>query len=130
MENLLFTFTYFAFPLYAFFSIHQDPSLLSVCGKRNTSYIVRGNISSPRAWPWQAGIKFSSDNTILCGGSLINTQWVLTAAHCVYGLVRGQQMDQTGCAIPRKRVKVIFGEFDARNTDGYEVHKSKYHILQ
>ncbi len=38
-------------------------------------------------------------------------------------------MDQTGCVVPRKRVKVIFGEFDARNVDGYEVHKSKYRIL-
>ncbi|KAJ7378798.1 Prostasin [Desmophyllum pertusum] len=101
----------------------RKPSLSSVCGERNTSYVVRGNISSPRAWPWQAGIKLSNDNTILCGGSLINAEWVLTAAHCVYGLVRGQRMDRTGCVVPRKGVKVILGEYNARTVEGYEVHK-------
>lgn len=61
--------------------------------------------------------------------SLINAGWVLTAAHCVYGLIRGQNVDSSGCVVPRKGVKVILGEFDARNIDGYEVHKSKcYHL--
>lgn len=102
-----------------------DPLLSLDCGKRNTSYVVRGNISSSRAWPWQTGIKLFNDNKILCGGSLINAQWVLTAAHCVYGLFRGLTVDPSSCVAPRKQVKVILGEFDARNIDGYEVHKGK-----
>lgn len=97
-----------------------------LCGKRNTSYVVRGNISSSRSWPWQVGIKFYNDAKILCGGSLINFGWVLTAAHCVYGLFRGESRDSDGCVTPRKAIKVILGEFDARNIDGYEVQKSKY----
>ena len=50
---------------------------------------------------------------------------MLTAAHCVYGLFRGLTVDSTGCVVPRKQVTLIFGELDARNIDGYEVHKSK-----
>ncbi|XP_029208969.2 chymotrypsinogen A-like [Acropora millepora] len=95
-----------------------------LCGKRNTSYVVRGNISSSRSWPWQVGIKFYNDAKILCGGSLINFGWVLTAAHCVYGLFRGESRDSDGCVTPRKAIKVILGEFDARNIDGYEVQKN------
>ena len=102
-----------------------ESSLPLVCGKRNTSYIVRGNISSSRAWPWQTGIKLFNNNKILCGGSLINAGWVLTAAHCVYRLFNGLSGDSNGCVVPRKDIKVILGEFDSRNTDGYEVHKSK-----
>ena len=97
-----------------------------LCGKRNTSYVVRGNISSSRSWPWQVGIKVYNDAKILCGGSLINLGWVLTAAHCVYGLFRGKSRDSDGCVTPRAAIKVILGEFDARNIDGYEVQKSKY----
>ena len=60
---------------------------------------------------------------------MINKKWVLTAAHCVYGLFRGLTVDSTGCVVPRKQVTLIFGEFDARNIDGYEVHKSKLYTF-
>ncbi|GLD75258.1 chymotrypsinogen A-like protein [Lates japonicus] len=54
------------------------------CGKapRNTR-IVGGQDTSPGSWPWQ--VILIKDNGDLCGGSLINDQWVLTAAHCVTG---------------------------------------------
>ncbi|XP_049451115.1 transmembrane protease serine 3 [Epinephelus fuscoguttatus] len=55
------------------------------CGSRpqyNTR-IVGGNISRPGQFPWQVSLHFSSEH--LCGGSIITSRWVLTAAHCVYG---------------------------------------------
>jgi len=43
--------------------------------------IVGGNLAYQGDVPWHALIVPDASN--LCGGSLINTQWVLTAAHCV-----------------------------------------------
>ncbi|XP_056282565.1 transmembrane protease serine 3 [Pseudoliparis swirei] len=55
------------------------------CGSRPQyhSRIVGGNSSKPGQFPWQVSLHFSSEH--LCGGSIITSLWVLTAAHCVYG---------------------------------------------
>ncbi|XP_065071795.1 plasma kallikrein-like [Rhopilema esculentum] len=58
-----------------------------VCGIRARSRVVGGTHAKYGEWPWQVGIvnqkKFGGDRRyVICGGSLINNQWVLTAAHC------------------------------------------------
>ena len=50
------------------------------------TYIVGGTLSRPRTWPWQASVQyFGTDGAWhhFCGGSLIHTRWIVTAAHCV-----------------------------------------------
>ncbi|KAJ7320600.1 hypothetical protein JRQ81_020111 [Phrynocephalus forsythii] len=56
------------------------------CGSRSrySSRIVGGNASLPQQWPWQASLQFQGYH--LCGGSIITSWWILTAAHCVYDL--------------------------------------------
>ncbi|XP_029435069.1 transmembrane protease serine 3 [Rhinatrema bivittatum] len=54
-----------------------------VCGRRPKfmTRIVGGNASSEGQWPWQVSLQFQGIH--LCGGSLITSQWIVTAAHCV-----------------------------------------------
>ncbi|KAB5553823.1 hypothetical protein PHYPO_G00043140 [Pangasianodon hypophthalmus] len=56
-------------------------SQLDVCGRPplNTK-IVGGEDAAPGSWPWQVSIQ--SGGFHFCGGSLINENWVLSAAHC------------------------------------------------
>ncbi|XP_066903796.1 protein masquerade-like, partial [Halyomorpha halys] len=56
-----------------------------VCGVKGTDRsgrVVGGEDAGPSEWCWQVAL-INSLNQYLCGGALIGTQWVLTAAHCV-----------------------------------------------
>ncbi|XP_072301353.1 transmembrane protease serine 3 [Eucyclogobius newberryi] len=55
------------------------------CGLRPqySTRIVGGNMSKPGQFPWQVSLQYQGKH--ICGGSIITSQWVLTAAHCVYG---------------------------------------------
>ncbi|GCB78661.1 hypothetical protein scyTo_0020131 [Scyliorhinus torazame] len=43
--------------------------------------IVNGEEAVPGSWPWQVSLQ-SDSGWHFCGGSLINDNWVVTAAHC------------------------------------------------
>ncbi|NXN87974.1 CEL2A elastase, partial [Bombycilla garrulus] len=49
------------------------------------SRVVGGEAARPYSWPWQASLQYQSSGKWYhtCGGTLIATNWVLTAAHCI-----------------------------------------------
>ncbi|XP_035696120.1 chymotrypsinogen A-like [Branchiostoma floridae] len=53
-------------------------------GLSGSGRIVGGNDARPGSWPWQVSVRsWVSGKYHFCGGTLMDRQWVVTAAHCV-----------------------------------------------
>ncbi|XP_028402730.1 chymotrypsin-like protease CTRL-1 isoform X2 [Dendronephthya gigantea] len=79
------------------------------CGRPTLSkaaLVIGGVNAKPGAWPWQAAL--TRDGRFICGGSLINKNWVVTAAHRI------------NTRISARRYKVILGEHDRGHGEGTE----------
>ena len=48
-----------------------------------TQRIVGGEEATPGSWPYTVSIQ--RDGQFICGGTIIDPEWVITAGHCVYG---------------------------------------------
>ncbi|XP_026536822.1 transmembrane protease serine 13-like [Notechis scutatus] len=57
-------------------------AVLENCGQRISGRIVGGTEASASKWPWQVSLQYGSAH--ICGGTIIDAQWVLTAAHCFF----------------------------------------------
>ena len=73
------------------YHIKRIPAFTGECGIPPISPSVAGRIVGgtevkAHSWPWQVSLQ-AGDH--FCGGSLINQQWILTAAHCEPGFEWG-----------------------------------------
>ena len=63
----------------------EDPSRRT-SGRIREARIIGGEDSEPGQFPYLVSLKYLGVRHF-CGGSLISSSWILTAAHCVSGLV-------------------------------------------
>uniref|UniRef100_A0A673AQQ3 Serine protease 56 n=1 Tax=Sphaeramia orbicularis TaxID=375764 RepID=A0A673AQQ3_9TELE len=83
-----------------------------LCGQRSSTVenvtqprfrIVGGSPAPPGSWPWLVNLKL--DGGLMCGGVLVDSSWVVTAAHCF----AGSRSESYWTA--------VVGEFDITKTD-------------
>ncbi|XP_077645660.1 LOW QUALITY PROTEIN: serine protease 53-like [Lonchura striata] len=56
----------------------------AACGlSRSRARVVGGAAAGPGRWPWAVSLQLRGRHR--CGGTLVSTQWVLSAAHCFQG---------------------------------------------
>ncbi|XP_025268257.1 chymotrypsinogen 2 isoform X3 [Camponotus floridanus] len=81
------------------------------CGLFNQeNRIVGGRPTLPNKYPWVARLVY--DGRFHCGASLLNNDYVITAAHCVRRL-------------KRSKIRVILGDYDQYvNTDGVPIMRA------
>ncbi|KAG5893921.1 hypothetical protein JTB14_028731 [Gonioctena quinquepunctata] len=85
------------------------------CGWRKGFRIVGGNETLVNEFPSMAGLVDSSTKNVFCGGTIISTRYVLTAAHC---LLNVRQAD-LGVLVGDHNVS---SGFDTESAALYKVH--------
>ena len=82
LENLDMLRTLFSLPVLCSLCLVSESKCY--CGLANRdnkgNRIFKGKTTMKNEYPWMVRVQSKAGN---CGGSLINSQWVLTAAHCL-----------------------------------------------
>ncbi|XP_076382072.1 transmembrane protease serine 9-like [Megalopta genalis] len=87
------------------------------CGLSNQeNRIVGGKPTTPNKYPWVARLVY--EGRFHCGASLVNNDYVITAAHCVRRL-------------KRSKIRVVLGDYDQYvNTDGRAIMRAVSAVIR
>ncbi len=83
----------------------------------DTDRILGGDIAQAGAWPWQVALVFAGERPSdgqFCGGTIIASTWILTAAHCVVDEAEDHSLN---IATP-DMIEVLVGTNDLSENDG------------
>lgn len=84
--------------------------------------IVGGVATSPSDHPYFARVisPISASEVVLCGGSVVDPEWVLTAAHCVAGTTESEVVLSDG-SDTRAAQRVVHPLWNGRAEDGHDL---------
>lgn len=67
------------------------------CGVKNeASRITGGSEAAPNEYPWQVALINKAGSYQFCGGSIVNSKYVVTAAHCTAGSTASEIVVRVG----------------------------------
>ncbi|NP_001427525.1 coagulation factor XI isoform 6 precursor [Homo sapiens] len=102
------------------------------CTTKIKPRIVGGTASVRGEWPWQVTLHTTSPTQRhLCGGSIIGNQWILTAAHCFYGVESPKILRVYSGILNQSEIKEdtsFFGVQEIIIHDQYKMAESGYDI--
>jgi len=93
-----------------------DPTTLNcTCGVEGNNRIVNGEPVPRGKYPWIASLTFNNgDQTGGCGGTLIASRWVVTAAHCTVASI----------------TSVVLGEHDISGVDDLDTNRKEVKVVK
>lgn len=110
----------------------MDVFCVPVCGvtvSRNKPLIVNGSLPKLADFPWHATLYRSEtpsqEKQFICGASIIQSDLLITAAHCVYDEVTKKVEDPSKFAVATGN---IFRDFNSRFHDPNYVKKANVRI--
>jgi len=88
---------------------HQESCQCGVKGNSHTR-IVGGHEAEKHEYPWQVGLVWRNRRRPKCGGTLISSNHVLTAAHCT--VRKGTELQ-----LPASTIQVLLGEHNVADRE-------------
>ncbi|XP_049715306.1 serine protease 38-like [Loxodonta africana] len=93
-------------------------STTPACGRPRTQGKIMGGMPAPEGkWPWQVSVHYSGSH--VCGGSILNEYWILSAAHCFSLKLNTHGFDLY--------VGIVNLNFASKHTQWFEVNKVIIH---
>ncbi|XP_044259079.1 uncharacterized protein LOC123007726 [Tribolium madens] len=102
---------------------NSSPECVPVCGQKSVEaqkLIVNGKTAKRGTYPWQVALYSRQNKDLICGGSLIKLNMIITAAHCV---TDSQERAQP---IPKENYIVAVGKYYRKFDDPRDSKEAQF----